>query len=348
MTQVITRYFENASQAFVVKRSLEIERFPRSDLEVLTDTDTAGDALTAAQVDPATVSAYAKKLAGGGAVLVARATYKPLGAAQLTRDMTAQMGAADMGDLVEEVSVKTAPGRSLSVFSDHPHYLTRRLGQMGDTVHMADWPIPLISRRKPVDAFAFPRHARMADFPMGLISRRKPKDKFAFPRHARMARFPIPLLSKRKPWDAFAFPRHARMANFPISLISRRKPFTGTVIGRHTRMANWPFPHLINGKPGTNALVPNGARMANFPISLISRRTPKDKFAFPRHARMANFPIGLTSQRKPFTGSMISRHGRMADLFLPLVIKHGAAKQAEQGQGFSLSRLLGMPTVLRR
>ena len=350
MTQVITRYFEDEATARSVKSTLAYERFPRKDLHVFTDAKTVADALKAEHVQDATAKAYAKKLAKGGAVLLARATFKPLGAARLTRELTAQKGAVDMGDdLIEEVFVKDKPKlSSASVLTDHPLMMTKHRDPSSTNYHMADWPIPLISRRTPKDEFDFPRHARMANFPIPLISKRKPRDNFAFPRHARMASFPIGLISKRKPMTASIFGRHARMAAFPIPLISRRKPSNRTMIGKHTRMANWPFPHLINGKTGTNALVPGGKRMANFPISLLSSRTPSDKFAFPRHARMANFPISLISKREPFTGSAIPRHGRMADAIMPLVIKNAESASTEAGKGFSFSKLFGIPTLSRR
>jgi hypothetical protein len=61
---------------------------------------------------------------------------------------------------------------------------------------------------------------------------------------------------------------------------------------------------------------------------------------------MANFPIRLISRRKPITASIVPRHARMADVFLPLVIKH--AGPDARGKGFSLSKLLGIPTLTRR
>lgn len=345
MTQVITRYFESKAKGFSVKRTLQFEKFPRKDIRIFTDPEGLVEALTAEHVDPTAAAAYAERLKSGGAVMLAKATYRPLGAAKLTRKVAADLGAADMGSITEEVYVKDRPGRSASILTEHPLFLTRARDRSPTGYYMADWPIPLISRRKPADEFLFPRHMRMAAFPIPLISRRKPADSFAFPRHARMAAFPIPLLSKRVPADKFAFPRHARMAAFPIPLISRRKPYTGSLIPRHQRMANWPFPHLINGKTGTNALVPGGARMANFPIPLLSDRKPFTGSVIPKHGRMANFPIPLLSKRKPFTGSVIPKHGRMANAILPLVIKHG---ESEGGNGFSFSRMLGLETLKRR
>ena len=172
----------------------------------------------------ATATAYEKHVARGGAVVLVRAGYRPLGVAQTTRDVADAMGALDMSDLVEEVYLKEGPEPlSGKILLDHPRLLTRDRVPGSTTYHMADWPIPLISRRKPIRESIIPPHAHMANWPIPLISRRKPADNFAFPRHARMAAFPIPLISRRKPADRFAFPRHARMANWPIPLLSDRK-----------------------------------------------------------------------------------------------------------------------------
>ncbi|WP_299498486.1 PucR family transcriptional regulator [uncultured Roseobacter sp.] len=349
MTQVITRYFDSVEQARLVRQELVYRRrFNQKILRLYEDAKGAADALVAADVAAETAEAYQKRLAKGGAVLMVRAGFKPLSVAQTARNVTAAMGAVDLGDLVEEVYVKDALKPSLSILQDHPLMFTRPRDPYATNFHMADWPIPLISRRKPFAEMLFPPHARMADFPIPLISRRKPYTGSAIQPHARMANFPIPLISRREPFTGSIFPRHARMANFPIPLISRRKPYTGSLIPRHQRMANWPFPHLINGKTGTNSLIPGGPRMANFPISLLSGRKPFDKSIFKRHARMASFPISLISRRKPFTGSMFPRHARMADVLLPLVIKHGDGAPRNANKGFSFSKFFGLPTLIKR
>jgi hypothetical protein len=349
MTKIITRYFEDIDVGRAVKRELTFaQNFSPRILRLFETTEGMVDSLTSQGVEAATAEAYAKRLATGGAVLLVRAGFKPLCVAQTTREITATMGAVDMGGLVEEVVVKDDRRPSISVLTDHRHMMTRPLDSTNQSTYMANWPIPLISRRKPFSGFVFEPHARMANWPISLISRRKPSDNFAFPRHARMANFILPLLSKRKPKDNFAFPRHARMANFPLPLISKRKPYTGSLIGRHTRMANWPFPHLINGRRGTNSLMPNGPRMANFPIPLLSDRKPSDSFAFPRHARMANFPIGLISKRKPSDKFAFPRHARMADFPIPLVISR-TERTGTDGPEFAERRgYFGFPTVIRR
>ena len=348
MTTVITRYFETAKRARAVKHELVHRR--RLSVRIVDLHDNAeglADKLISAHIPEATARAYEERVAGGGAVLLVRAGYKPLGVANITRDVTAEMGAVDMGGLTEEVYVKDKRKPMLSVLEDQPLMLTRPRDPDSDTYHMADWPFPLILRRAKRPNNLLPHSARLMAYPMPLLFDRKPYTKSIFPRHARMANFPIPLISRRKPYAGSIFPRHARMANFPIPLISRRKPYTGSIMARHARMANWPFPHLINGKTGTNALMPGGPRMANFPIPLLSRRKPYTGSIFPKHARMASFPIPLLSGRKPYTGSIFPRHARMANVFMPLVIRRSDETAADGGTGFSFSKMLGWRTIRR-
>ncbi len=349
MTQIITRYFESAQQAHEARSELvRINRLSPSILDVYEQADGLFEALVAQSVRDDTARAYQARIANGGAVMLVRAGFKPLGVAKITRELTAAMGAVDLDPLVEEVYVKDAPKLGVSILEGHPHILKVRREPGTTNFHMADWPIPLISRRKPAANSLTSRTFHLTEFAFPLIDRRKPFTGSIFPPHARMANFPIPLISRRKPFTGSIFPRHARMANFPIRLISRRKPFTGSLIPRHGRMATVPFPLLINGKQGTNALIPGAPRMANFPIPLLSKRKPFTGSIFPRHARMANFPLGLISKRKPFTGSIFPRHARMANLFLPLTIRREDMVSQDGKDGFSFSKWLGIPTLIRK
>lgn len=349
MTVILTRYFEGVDRAQAARQELvSMQRLSPKIISMFDKADGLAEELRSAHVDEGAIDAYSKRMAKGGAVLLVRAGYKPLGVAQITRDVTRQFGAADLGDIVEEVRVKEEPNYGLNVLTDHPHFLTRPIDGSSLGPHMADWPIPLISRRKPFNDMSFPPHARMANVFLPLTIRREPYTGSAIAPHARMADFPIPLLSKRKPYTGSIIAPHARMANFPIPLISRRKPKNRSIFPRHQRMANWPFPLLINGETGTNSLIPGGPRMANFPIPLLSKRKPFTGSMIGRHARMARFPIPLISHRKPYTGSAISRHGRMADFPWPLVISRENTAADDGGTGFSFSKLLNMPTIIRR
>ena len=340
MTTIITRFFESAAQARAVRSELiSFRRFSPRIIDLYESGDGLVDALTAQSVETKTAEAYAAHMGHGGAVLLVRAGYKPLSVANITRDVMDEMGAADMGDLNEDVYVKDDFRPSLSVMQDHPLVMSRPRDPDSTHYPMADWPIPLISRRKPFSEMIFPPHARMADFLLPLTYRSRPFTGSIFGRHARMANFPIGLISRRKPYTGSIFGRHARMANFPIGLISRREPKNRSIFPRHQRMANFPFPLLINGKTGKNALIPGGPRMADFPIDLISKREPFTGSVIGRHSRMASFPIGLISRRKPSTASVIEPHARMANFPIPLTIDR---------KEFSFSKMLGLPTIASR
>ena len=169
MTQVLTRYFESASNCLDVKRTLQFEGFPRKDMLIFTDPKGLAGVLVSENVDPETAAAYQERLKSGGAVFLAKATYRPLGAAKLTRKTLADMGPVNMVGLTEEVYVKDRPGRTASILNEHPLMLSRSKDRSPAGYYMADWPIPLISRRKPADAFLFPRHARMANWAIGVL-----------------------------------------------------------------------------------------------------------------------------------------------------------------------------------
>ncbi len=347
---VISRYFDDASKALNARYELVQGRKLSHKIIALHDSaDGLVDKLTDGNVNADTARAYADKMSNGGAVIVVQAEYKPLGVARITREVLDEMGAVSMPGVTEEVLHRGPPrAYSARILKDHPHFLTRERDPMSTNHHMADWPLPLIIRKKRSPIGVIKPHAHMADMFYPLLMPYEPYTKSIFPRHARMADKILPLISKRKPFTGSIFSRHARMANFPLPLISRRKPRNRSIFPRHQRMATVPFPLLINGKTGTNALIPGAPRMANFPIGLLSKRKPLTGSIFSRHARMANFPIGLISGRKPYTGSIVPRHGRMADKILPLVISRSDSAKKNGGSGFSFSKMIGMPTLIRR
>ena len=322
MTNIITRYFESEATArLTVFELIERENLSPRIIDYYDKAEGLADKLTAARVMPETAQAYQDRVASGGAVILVRAGARPLAVAKTTRQKTAEMGAADMGGLVEEVRVKDAPSPLLSVMTDHRHMMTRPLG-FSDNHHMANWPIRLISRRKPFSETIFPRHAKMANWPIGL---KLPSPirfgRFPFdllvPGHKFMARFPFDhLVPGHKFMANFPFghlvPHNVRYGRFPFGLLvpgqkfMAKFPFAHLVPG-HRRMANWPFPLLMNGKQGSNALVPGQKYMAKFPFAHI----------VPGHKYMANVPIGHKVSHKvrfgrfPF-GLLVPGHKHMA------------------------------------
>ena len=364
MTKIITRYFDSVEKARRVRSELvQMQRFSPRIMDLYENADGLAATLTSVHVDAETARAYQDRMSKGGAVLLVRAGYRPLGVAKITREVSAEMGAADMGGLIEEILIPDRPEPyANSLLLDHPHLLTRERVPGSTTYHMANWPIPLISRRKPMTESVIEPHAYMANWPIDhLVPHKVRYGRFPFgllaPHNVRYGRFPFGLLAPHHVrYGRFPFgllvPGNKYMANFPFGHIipghkfQAKFPF-GHLVPRGMRMANWPFPLLINGKPGTNAIIPKGPRMANFPIPLLSARKPADKFAFPRHSRMANFLLPLISRREPFTGSIFPRHARMADFILPLVTR-SSVRQPDSDKSFSFSRMLGLPTLKER
>ena len=312
MTTIITRYFENEDNARMAENELIYEQsLSPSIVRVFTSADGLVGKLTDENVLPETAEAYKTRMDNGGAVILVRAGYKPLGVSKITREVVTAMGAADLGDLNEAVFFKDERKRNLKILTEHPYMLTRRRSPDDDTYHMADWPIPLISRRKPYNDMVISRHGRMADKPIGLLLPgttrygRFPFD-FLIPGHKFMAKFPFGhIVPGHKFMAKFPFahivPGHKFMAKFPFGHIvpghkfMAKFPF-GHIVPGHNRMANWPFPLLINGKQHTNSLVPGHKFMAKFPFAhIVPGHKFMAKFPFahivPGHKFMAKFPI---------------------------------------------------------
>ena len=240
MTTVITRYFENAAKATMVTEELVYrQRLSRSIIDSYTSADGLKGLVASGRMAQETADAYAARLANGGVVMLVMAGFRPLGVAKTTRTVMADMGAVDMGDVVEEQTVKGDVNPKNSVISGTSLMLTRQLDSRRTNFPMADWPIPLISRRKPFARALFDKHARMADFPIRLLSKRKPySDMIYVNRHQRMATFPIGLLVPGQKYMAkFPFahivPGHKHYAEWPIDHL----------VPDHKYMANWIWPH---------------------------------------------------------------------------------------------------------
>ncbi|WP_425090772.1 PucR family transcriptional regulator [Tropicimonas sp. S265A] len=298
MTDIITRYFEDPADARAVRFELiHRRRFPLKIVGLYESADGLAEALTKADVHPETAKEYQKRVKKSGSVLLVRAGYKPLSVGRTTREVLAEMGATAIEGLNEENFVPEKKGRKLSVLQDHRHMLFRPRDPLYDNVHMADWPIGLISRRKPTTVSVIKPHGRFASWPIGLLAPSKirygrfPFD-FLIPGHKHQADKPIGLLLPHdKRYGAFPFgflvPHAKRYGAFPFGLLipgnkfQAKFPF-GHLVPKGMRMANWPFPLLINGKQGQNSLVPGQKYMAKFPFAHI----------VPGHKYMADKPIG--------------------------------------------------------
>ncbi len=313
MTQIITRYFAEADAAQrAMAEMVQFHRFSPRIIHIWTDASQLAGGLGKKQIAPATVQAYAQRLTSGGAVICVEAGYKPLRVAQTTRELTAELGAIPLDGVDEEVWVKDPPQFGGSILSDHPLLMTPRRDPGSTNYYMANWPIPLINRRKPSTQSLFPRHARMASWPIGPL----------LPGHVRDGSIPIGLLVPSDKYMAkFPFahivPGHKFMAKFPF----------GHLVPGHARMANWPFPLLINGEKHTNSLVPGHKFMAKFPFAhLVLGRVRYGRFPIgllvPGRKYMAKFPFAHIVPGHRFMAKfpfahIVPGHKHMANWILP-------------------------------
>lgn len=197
MTTVITRIFEDEAAARKTAGYLKLKGLPAGAVEVISggDADSLPDALRKARVHEDAVAPYAESIAKGHAALIVRATYIPLGAPRITRDILARRDTVDMGDVLEEQYYTDPPEKSKSVLKHHPLFLTARIRGGGPVMG----PKTVIRNRKATSAVGKARSASRLFWPMPLLSRKERRIKVhRGGRYMSKAFWPMPLLSHRE------------------------------------------------------------------------------------------------------------------------------------------------------
>jgi hypothetical protein len=207
MATVISRLFSDEAKALKTVKSFERSRFPRRDIAVVRkgEGDTV-DTLTArmvkAEIAEGTAKAYAAKLLDGGAVFAVKATYKPLMAKTIARDMLDGADTVDMGMVEEENWVRDTPQPMASILDDHPRFLTRpsETSRTKGPV-TAKYGMALLSSRKPMRGSVISGGKKMSFWPIpllrdGLIT--KPRLRKDGPVTARFSWMPMLSSTKRE------------------------------------------------------------------------------------------------------------------------------------------------------
>lgn len=209
MTNVITRLYADTTKAEAVANRLRWEGFPRNSVRVISadggDDGAIRARLSRADVNDAIIGAYASKLADGAAALVIQATYKPLGAARIAREIVAKSDAIDGASEFNDYYMPDRPDHAPSVLKDHPRFMTlplepedyrggpisRELGirllsprksrnsaiRGGRHISKAFWPMPLVSKgRRATSAMSGGRHMSRAFWPMPLVTTKPRKN----------------------------------------------------------------------------------------------------------------------------------------------------------------------------
>jgi hypothetical protein len=208
MTTVITRLYDSEDTASATARRLNREGVPKHALQVITAKGLAREAIAErmrrADVHDSAVPVYADHVAQGDALLVVRATYKPLGAARLTREITAKTKTKSVGDVVDDHYFADGPDHAPSVLKDHPHMLSLDLdfGEYKGGPVSAEFGIPLLTRghrNRPLRVSRGGGHMSKWFWPMPLVTRKRTANS-AISGGRFMSRlfWPMPLLSRKE------------------------------------------------------------------------------------------------------------------------------------------------------
>ncbi|MEY1554620.1 hypothetical protein AB3Y40_03210 [Yoonia sp. R2331] len=214
MTTIITRLMPDQATAESAVDRLLFKGVPKRACDVITAGEDAAQRMERATVHPSAIDAYGKALAAGLAVVVVRTTYKPLGAAQLTRDILDGRGALDAGAVTDDYFAPSQPDKSPSILKDHPHILSLPVpGPKGPIT--PEFGVPLLkAHRSKRSVMAGGRRMSRAFWPMKLISTKTRKSSvISGGRYMSRAFWPQKLLStkpRRKsviPGGGFPFSR---------------------------------------------------------------------------------------------------------------------------------------------
>lgn len=173
MTTIITRVFPDVAAAEAAVNRLNLKGFPRRDRQIIVAGDKAEAAMKRAQVHETAIAPYTKRLAAGNVVLVVKATYKPLGAARITREVLAKSDTIDTGAVIDDFSVPWTPERAPSVLKDHPLFLSLPDMEQPGRISTA-FGMPLLKERKTKRSLmSHDRRMSRMFWPMPLLSKRK-------------------------------------------------------------------------------------------------------------------------------------------------------------------------------
>ncbi len=219
MTTVITRMFEDETAAERAAKYLVLKGLPENAVEVIAggDPESLTDDLRKARVHEDAIAPYADSIAKGHAALIVRATYIPLGAPRITRDILARRQTVDMGDVMEEHYFTDPPERKKSILSHHPRFLTARIRGGGPVMG----PKTVIRGRKATSAVGKNKRASRFFWPQPLLSKKERRIKvYRGGRYMSKAFWPMPLLShkeRRKSVVEGGGPVFSRALGFPTS-----------------------------------------------------------------------------------------------------------------------------------
>ncbi|MEL6566329.1 MAG: hypothetical protein AAFQ59_17950 [Pseudomonadota bacterium] len=204
MTTIITRVFEEKQAAVDTAERLIFRGLPRRAITVIgpSEGNVSHDRMSAARVHPDAIDTYAQAITSGKSLLVVRATYKPLAAATMVREMLADRATVPIDGVINDYFVNDPPESTPKILDDHPLFLTMRPGAAGYKSRriFEGLGLPLLSERKERDSARGKSGFRSAAFwPMPLLStKERTSSVIKGGRHISPAFWLMPLLSTDK------------------------------------------------------------------------------------------------------------------------------------------------------
>ena len=197
--RIISRVFSDPQHAKKANDWLTFKAIPKGARAVITAGDNVEAALEAAGVHSSAIAPYAAAIAKGGAALVVKTTFKPLGAAKIVREALSRRAdqiVAFGSEVDQDHAIAWEPDHAPSVLKDHPHFMTLPGIEISGNISSA-FGVPTVSgqnrRKKVMDGSK--RMSKMF-WPMPLLSSKSRANK-TMDGSRRMSRafWPMPLVT---------------------------------------------------------------------------------------------------------------------------------------------------------
>lgn len=202
MTTIITRLMSDPTEAHRAADRLMFRGVPKRAIDVIVAGGDVAAQMTRAQVHESGVEKYQAGLSAGNAVIAVRTTYKPLGAAQLTRDILDKHNTIDVSGVDEDFFVPSTPDTSPSVLKDHPRFLTMPadLDDLAPRGTISDAFMPLLkSHRAKRSVMSPPRRVSRSFWPMALVTKKQRSSSvFSGGRYMSKMFWPMPLTTNKR------------------------------------------------------------------------------------------------------------------------------------------------------
>jgi hypothetical protein len=179
MTTIITRLYPTGTAAHAVADALMEGGHQASYIDIIDHADPA--AMRAARVSDVAANAYARAMTGGQALLVIRAPFSPIGAANSAKAIVGRYASVDAGLAKEDVYIREQAGTDLfqSILPDHPRFFSQDMdpgrGRTRTTVSSAFGMKLLVPYKNRRSVMAGSPHISTKFWPMKLVSANKTK-----------------------------------------------------------------------------------------------------------------------------------------------------------------------------